>query len=138
MRREGHIEVKTYQQKPSWISWLMHTQSEHTEQNRFGLTESAGHKIASLLEAEKKPYFRVSVDGGGCSGFQYKFDFETTRTDTDLEFSNHGVTVLVDDMSIEFLENAELDYVEELIGSFFTVNNPNATANCGCGTSFSV
>ncbi len=80
----------------------------------------------------------MAVDGGGCSGFQYKFDFDTDKTDDDLVFSAKGITVLVDDMSISFLEHAELDYVEELVGSYFVVNNPNATANCGCGTSFSI
>ena len=78
----------------------------------------------------------MAVDGGGCSGFQYKFDFDTDKTDDDLVFSAKGITVLVDDMSISFLEHAELDYVEELVGSYFVVNNPNATANCGCGTFF--
>ena len=104
----------------------------------FSITKAAANRIAMLQEAEKVPYFRVSVDGGGCSGFQYKFDFDNSQNHDDLIFDMHGVTVLVDDMSIEFLEGAELDYVEELIGSYFKVENPNATASCGCGTSFSV
>lgn len=104
----------------------------------FSLSQPATKRIAFLLEHEGKPYFRVAVDGGGCSGFQYKFDFDTEKTDADIEFSAGGVTVLVDDISIGFLGNAELDYVEELVGSYFVVNNPNATANCGCGTSFSI
>ena len=78
------------------------------------------------------------LDGGGCSGFQYKFDFDAEKQSDDIEIIAYGVTVLVDDMSKEFLQNAELDYVEELLGSFFKVSNPNATASCGCGTSFSV
>lgn len=104
----------------------------------FSLSETATKRIAFLLEHEDKPYFRVAVDGGGCSGFQYKFDFDTQKTDSDLVFMANGITVLVDDMSIGFLGNAQLDYVEELVGSYFVVNNPNATANCGCGTSFSI
>ena len=104
----------------------------------FSISESASKRIAFLLETEQKPYFRVAVDGGGCSGFQYKFDFDTAKTEDDLVFSTHGITVLVDEMSISFLEHAELDYVEELVGSYFVVHNPNATANCGCGTSFSI
>ena len=106
--------------------------------NTFSLTESAGSRIATLLETEKASYFRVSVDGGGCSGFQYKFEFDDARTDDDVLFHQYGVDILVDDMSLGFLENAQLDYVEELVGSFFRVKNPNATASCGCGTSFSV
>ncbi len=110
---------------------------EHSPQT-FSLTESAGSRIAMLLKTEKAAYFRISVDGGGCSGFQYKFEFDDTQTDDDVLFNQFGVDILVDDMSLGFLENAQLDYVEELVGSFFRVENPNATASCGCGTSFSV
>lgn len=104
----------------------------------FSLTESAGDRIATLLESEKAAYFRISVDGGGCSGFQYKFEFDNAQRDDDVLFRQFGVDILVDDMSLGFLENAQLDYVEELVGSFFRVENPNATASCGCGTSFAV
>lgn len=104
----------------------------------FSLTESAGRRIASLLENERAAYFRVSVDGGGCSGFQYKFQFDDAQADDDVLFHQYGVDILVDDMSLSFLKNARLDYVQELVGSFFRVENPNATASCGCGTSFSV
>ena len=114
------------------------TPSQPEMMKAFSISDSASKRIAFLLEAEQKPFFRVAVDGGGCSGFQYKFNFDTEKTDTDLEFSAHGIKVLVDDMSIGFLEHAELDYVEELVGAYFVVNNPNATANCGCGTSFSI
>lgn len=119
------------------VSVMAQQDTEQTAQV-FSISDSASKRIAFLLEAEQKPFFRVAVDGGGCSGFQYKFDFDTDKTDDDLVFSAKGITVLVDDMSISFLENAELDYVEELVGSYFVVNNPNATANCGCGTSFSI
>lgn len=105
---------------------------------QFSITTSAASRIQMLMSAENSPYFRVRVDGGGCSGFQYKFDFDTNKQTDDVEFSAHGVTVLVDEMSLPFLENAQLDYVEELIGSYFKVENPNATASCGCGTSFSI
>ena len=104
----------------------------------LNLTKAAAKRIKHLSLVENASYFRVRVDGGGCSGFQYKFDFDTEKQIDDIEISAHGVTVLVDDMSQEFLQNAELDYVEELLGSFFKVSNPNATASCGCGTSFSV
>ena len=104
----------------------------------FSLTPAAASRISVLLEAEEKPYFRVRVDGGGCSGFQYKFDFDTQKQPEDLELRQYGVSVLVDDLSLGFLGNAQLDYVEELVGSYFKVENPNATASCGCGTSFSI
>ena len=104
----------------------------------LNLTEAAAKRIQHLSTVEKAAYFRVRVDGGGCSGFQYKFDFDDRKHIDDNEITAHGVTILVDDMSLEFLQNAELDYVEELLGSFFKVSNPNATASCGCGTSFSV
>ncbi len=112
--------------------------SHPSEGTDFAITAAAARRIETLLGAEQKPYFRVRVDGGGCSGFQYKFDFDTAKQVDDIELQQHGVTVLVDDMSMPFLENAQLDYVEELIGSYFKVDNPNATASCGCGTSFSI
>jgi iron-sulfur cluster assembly accessory protein len=104
----------------------------------FSLTKSAADRIAHLLQTETGPYFRVQVDGGGCSGFQYKFEFDREKQKDDLELRQHGVSVLIDEMSMPFLEQAQLDYKEELIGSYFAVENPNATANCGCGTSFSI
>ena len=104
----------------------------------FSLTKSTAERIAQLLQIETGPYFRVQVDGGGCSGFQYKFQFDSEKQDNDLELNQHGVSVLIDEMSMPFLEQAQLDYKEELIGSYFAVENPNATANCGCGTSFSI
>lgn len=104
----------------------------------FTITKAAAERIKHLQTSENAPYFRVSVDGGGCSGFQYKFDFDNQTSDDDLTIETHGITVLVDDMSMGFLAGAELDYVQELLGSYFKVENPNATASCGCGTSFSV
>ena len=104
----------------------------------LNLTQAAAKQIKKLSEVENAPYFRVRVDGGGCSGFQYKFDFDTQKQNDDFEINTLGVKILVDDISQTFLENAELDYVEELLGSFFRINNPNAKASCGCGTSFSI
>lgn len=104
----------------------------------FSVTPEAASRIFNLLEGEDKPYFRVRVDSGGCSGFQYKFDFDAQKNDDDLTLIQHGVTVLIDDISMGFLTDAKLDYVEELVGSYFKVINPNTTASCGCGTSFSV
>ncbi len=81
---------------------------------------------------------RVSVDGGGCSGFSYKFDFATAADPDDLVIERDGAQVAIDDVSLEFLKGAEIDFTEELIGAAFKIRNPNATASCGCGTSFSV
>ncbi len=106
---------------------------------KFGLSESAAKRISVLLSGEAdNSFFRVAVNGGGCSGFQYEFSIDTNRLDDDLAFTSHGVEVVIDEMSLELVDNAELDYVEDLMGSYFAVQNPNATASCGCGTSFSV
>jgi iron-sulfur cluster insertion protein len=106
---------------------------------RFGLSESAATRITAMLAGEvDDSFFRVAVNGGGCSGFQYEFSIDTKRQDDDLSFTSHGVEVVIDEMSLELVDNAELDYVQDLMGSYFAVQNPNATASCGCGTSFSV
>ena len=106
---------------------------------KFGLTESAAARIAALLTDEPDgSFFRVAVLGGGCSGFQYDFSIDSTRQADDCIFTFHGVEVVIDEMSLELVDTAELDYKQDLMGSYFAVNNPNATASCGCGTSFSV
>lgn len=107
----------------------------------FGLTESAAKRIAFLKTQEDDGAalkMRVSVLGGGCSGFQYVFDFDRTVNDDDHVFERDGVEVLVDDVSLDLLAGAQLDYKDELIGAYFAVENPNASSSCGCGTSFSV
>lgn len=99
----------------------------------------AAKRIAQILQAEDGPaMLRVAVTGGGCSGFQYNFALDNTRLDDDLVIERDGAVVLVDPVSLDFLKGAEIDYVDDLIGAAFKVNNPNATASCGCGTSFSV
>ena len=106
---------------------------------KFGLTESAAARIAAMLTNEPDgSFFRVAVLGGGCSGFQYDFSIDSTRQADDRVFTSHGVEVVIDEMSLELVDTAELDYKQDLMGSYFAVNNPNATASCGCGTSFSV
>ena len=106
---------------------------------KFGLTESAAARIAAMLTDEPDgSFFRVAVFGGGCSGFQYDFSIDRTRQADDCIFTSHGVEVVIDEMSLELVDTAELDYKQDLMGSYFAVNNPNATASCGCGTSFSV
>lgn len=81
---------------------------------------------------------RIQVDGGGCQGFEYSFKPDTQKNDDDHLFEKNGVAVLVDEVSLPYLEGSEVDYVDDLIGAHFKVNNPNATSSCGCGTSFSV
>jgi iron-sulfur cluster assembly accessory protein len=103
------------------------------------VTERAASRIGSILKTEPAgTMLRVSVEGGGCSGFQYKFDMERERAPDDLVIERSGAVVLVDAVSSQYLQGAEIDYVDDLIGSSFRINNPNATASCGCGTSFSI
>ncbi|MEL7480542.1 MAG: iron-sulfur cluster insertion protein ErpA [Pseudomonadota bacterium] len=103
------------------------------------LTQSAANRIKAILAKQTDAtMLRVSVDGGGCSGFSYKFDFESVAADDDLIVERDGAKVAIDEMSLEFLKGSEIDYATELIGSAFKINNPNATASCGCGTSFSI
>jgi len=103
------------------------------------LSERATRRIAEILKAEAAPaLFRVSVEGGGCSGFQYRFDLVTETTQDDLLVERDGARVVVDPISLGFLPGAELDFVDDLIGAQFKLNDPNVTAACGCGTSFSV
>lgn len=82
--------------------------------------------------------FRVAVSGGGCSGFQYAFSFDDQKSDDDLVIEKDGATVLVDPVSLDLVAGSELHFAEELIGSYFTLRNPNAASTCGCGTSFSI
>ena len=103
------------------------------------LTERAARRIGEILKAEPPgSMLRVSVEGGGCSGFQYKFDFVTAKADDDVVLARDGATVVVDPVSVQYMPGAEIDFVDDLIGSSFRINNPIATASCGCGTSFSV
>ena len=112
-----------------------------TTQNASPVTVSAkaARRIAEILKSEASPsMLRVAVTGGGCSGFQYNFTIDDTKTDEDLVIARDGATVLVDPMSLDFLKGAEIDFVDDLIGASFKIHNPNATSSCGCGTSFSV
>jgi len=105
----------------------------------FSVTPSAAARIAEILAADPAALaLRVEVLAGGCSGLQYKFELTQTQAPDDLIIQASGATVFVDPTSLEFLENAELDYKDSLMGAYFAVKNPQATASCGCGTSFSV
>lgn len=103
-------------------------------------TDSAATKVRTLIQEEgnERLKLRVYVTGGGCSGFQYGFTFDEAVNEDDTQVDNDGVTLLVDSMSIQYLMGAEVDYTEGLEGSRFLVNNPNASATCGCGSSFSI
>ena len=103
------------------------------------MTERAARKIGEILRSEPSgAMLRLSVMGGGCSGFQYKFDVEKTKADDDAIIVRDGVTMLVDSISLQYLAGSEVDFVEDLIGASFKVNNPQAKASCGCGTSFTL
>ena len=103
------------------------------------VTERAARRIAQIVAGEPaNTMLRVSVEGGGCSGFQYKFDLVGERGPDDLVLDREGARVLIDPVSLEYLGGAEIDFVDDLIGASFKIQNPNATASCGCGTSFSL
>jgi iron-sulfur cluster insertion protein len=106
----------------------------------FSLTERAAKRVAWLIEQDGHAglMLRVSVSGGGCSGFQYGFSFDDTVNPDDRTFRRDGVTAVVDEASLELLAGAQVDFVEELGGSSFQIKNPNATSSCGCGSSFAV
>jgi iron-sulfur cluster assembly accessory protein len=103
------------------------------------ISDRAARRIAQILKAEDGPMMlRLAVSGGGCSGFQYNFVLDDTANEDDLVLEKEGARVLIDPMSQDFLHGAEIDFTDDLIGQAFKVNNPNATAACGCGTSFNV
>jgi iron-sulfur cluster insertion protein len=105
----------------------------------FTISEAAHKRLAQIFAAEGKPdaMLRVKVSGGGCAGYQYGFDFESTVTEDDLVFGDDEVKVVIDDVSMGLLSGAEIDFVDDLVGAAFQIKNPNAVTSCGCGTSFS-
>jgi iron-sulfur cluster assembly accessory protein len=103
------------------------------------LTERAARRINEIMAGEPDgSMLRISVNGGGCSGFQYAFDVDAARQDEDLVIERDGATVLVDDVSIQYIDGSVIDFVDDLMGQSFKIENPHATASCGCGTSFSL
>jgi iron-sulfur cluster assembly accessory protein len=102
------------------------------------LSERAARRIVEILRTEDAALMRVSVEGGGCSGFQYRFDLIKEGAPDDILVERDGARVVVDPVSLGFVRGAELDFVDDLIGASFKIKNPNVTASCGCGTSFSV
>ena len=105
----------------------------------IAVTDRAARRIGEILEGEPAArMMRVSVEGGGCSGFQYKFDLVPAAEPDDLVIEQGGVSVLVDPVSLPYMAGSELDFVDDLIGAQFKIKNPQAKASCGCGTSFTV
>ncbi len=103
------------------------------------LTDKAAARINALAAQEHvAPLLRISVEGGGCSGFSYKMDFDTDVTDDDLVIEKDGAKLAIDSVSIMYMEGSEVDFVTNLIGQSFEIRNPNASSSCGCGTSFSI
>lgn len=103
------------------------------------VTGRAAGRIREIAASDpSRPVLRIAVDGGGCSGFQYRFDLVGAAEPGDIVIARDGARVAIDTTSMEFLKGSEVDFVDDLIGAAFRINNPNATASCGCGTSFSI
>ena len=106
------------------------------------ITEKGAQKVHEFLSAQGADVsaagLRVGVKGGGCSGFQYKFDIERAKAEDDLVLARDGAVVLIDPVSVNYMAGSQIDFVDDLIGQLFKINNPQATASCGCGTSFSI
>jgi iron-sulfur cluster insertion protein len=110
------------------------------EMPAVGLSKAAADRVAHLrkMEGDESLMLRLTVSGGGCSGFQYGFDFSNEVAEDDHVFEYHGVPLVVDEVSLDLLDGSIVDYVEDLAGAAFVVTNPNATSSCGCGSSFAV
>lgn len=103
------------------------------------VSSSAAQRIRDIVASDPgKQALRVAVNGGGCSGFQYEFSLESDRNEDDLAIERDGATVLIDSVSLVYMDGAEIDFVDDLIGQSFKVRNPLAKASCGCGTSFTI
>ncbi|MBD0416561.1 iron-sulfur cluster insertion protein ErpA [Oryzicola mucosus] len=106
---------------------------------KVDVTDAAARRIAKIVAGEPgKSALRVSVEGGGCSGFSYKFDLVSGSNDDDIVIEKDGATVLIDDLSVVYMGGSVIDFVDDLMGQSFQIKNPNAVASCGCGTSFSI
>ena len=107
-------------------------------QKNIEITENAQDYIAKVIKNDNAKYFRITVLGGGCAGFQYKFDIVINKNDDDVVFDTKKMSLLIDNTSLELIKGSKIDYVKELIGSSFKITNPQASSSCGCGTSFSI
>jgi iron-sulfur cluster insertion protein len=113
---------------------------DQTPEARVSLTASAARRVAVLKQQENvlNAFLRLTVSGGGCSGFQYGFSFDDKRGEDDRVFERDGVALVVDAVSLELVQGAEVDFIEDMMGAAFQVRNPNAASSCGCGNSFSI
>ena len=103
----------------------------------ISMTAGAARRISKVLEKQPgKTALRISVEGGGCSGFSYRFDLVDSRHDDDIAITRDGATVLIDAVSLPFMDGSEIDFVDDLMGQAFKINNPNATSSCACGDSY--
>ena len=102
------------------------------------ISASAAKRLNAILKGVEGAALRISVKGGGCSGFQYAFDIDGSRADDDFVATRDGAMIVIDPISLEMMKGSELDFVDDLLGQSFRVKNPNAVASCGCGVSFSV
>ena len=102
------------------------------------VTPRAFERLAEIGAADEGKALRIAVEGGGCSGFSYKFDLVPAAQDDDIVIEKNGATILIDELSMVYMAGSEIDFVDDLIGQSFQIRNPNAVASCGCGTSFSV
>ena len=109
-------------------------------QTDLKISDGAVSRINQLLSTKDNPdlMLRVFIQGGGCSGFQYGFQFDESPQEDDITIDHQGIKVVVDMLSLQYLTGAEIDYKDDLLGSRFLVNNPNASTTCGCGSSFSI
>ena len=116
------------------------TATAETGERCLVVSESAARRIAALKVQEDcaDSFLRIAVSGGGCSGFQYGLSFDAQKNPDDFLFERDGIGVLVDDTSLDLLNGAEIDFVEDLMGASFQIKNPNAASSCGCGNSFSI
>ena len=104
----------------------------------FDVSDNAIKRIREIALKDNQKYFRISVDGGGCQGFSYNFRFDKYAKGNDKLFSFKNISIIIDSTSYNFLKDSKLDFVNDIIGSYFKISNPNASSTCGCGTSFSV
>jgi iron-sulfur cluster insertion protein len=114
--------------------------SDATAQRHIVVTDNAAARIAALKTQEETPdaFLRIAVSGGGCSGFQYGMSFDSQTNSDDSVFEHAGIAVVIDDVSLDLLNGAEIDFVEDMMGASFQIRNPNAASSCGCGNSFSI
>lgn len=117
----------------------VHTPETIPAPSGVGVTASAARRIAEILSGESpESMLRVSVEGGGCSGFQYKFDLTRERDADDILINEGDARVVIDPVSLEYMSGSHIDFVDDLVGASFRINNPHAVSSCGCGTSFAL